>query len=154
MGHVYEQWWWIKEVPSKLPTVWHRLCRWCPCYNWGHRGSFSESQSHQVICLIKTKTVSKSRCEVFTTCSHCSHSVANSRGHSVLHLCFVLMISKGHHIWKNVVFYIRSIKRRHCLHPDGFGLSHWHVILSGTMWVGAWEFLKLLNYNKYRKIPI
>lgn len=51
MGHIHEQRWWIKDVSSELSSVWNRICRWCPSYSWGHRGSYAESQSHQVCQL-------------------------------------------------------------------------------------------------------
>lgn len=149
MGHVYEQWWWIKEVSSKLPPVWDRFCRWCPSYNWGHRGSYPESQSHQVSFLVVFFSICYS--QTLSLMNYIAYS-ALAKSLILIPVCFVSLIHKGDYVWKNVVFYFRSVKRRHCLHPDCFGPSHWHNILSRTMWVGAREmdwygFSKQPKYN-------
>jgi len=52
--------------------------------------------------------------------------------------CILFCVAyQGDYIWENVVLHVRFFQRRHCLQSVGPGPPYWHLILSGTMWVGA-----------------
>lgn len=52
-------------------------------------------------------------------------TVGNSAGIvQVTHIFFVSSSDKGDYFWKDVVFHLGSVKRRHCLHTDWPGPPH------------------------------
>lgn len=151
MGHVYELWWWGKEVSSDLSPVWDCFCGWCASYAWSNRSGYPEGQPYQVFSdpfdLPYSKTSSPTNdilMQIFCIISLISLAVFSTMQifglvHLFLiHMCYVCYwFMKGDHIWKDVALNFRFFQRRHCLQSAGPGPSHWHLILSGTVWVSA-----------------
>lgn len=44
---------------------------------------------------------------------------------------------QGNHLWQNVVFHLRLLSGRHCLHQAGSGSSHRHNVLPGALRVSV-----------------
>lgn len=76
------------------------------------------------------------------------------------HILCVLSFDKGDYLWKDVVFHLGPVERRHCLHTDGPRPPHGHVLLSWAMWVSssrsgsvASQTLQHLNYLLESTLP-